>query len=107
MEKGLYFSRCFYFLGDRMNCFRLVSKHPIVKAINCIRIERIEPHPEILAYREMLKFDYGHFDYTIHEGKVVLHDINKTTGTGTPSYDRETKPFDEYRAEGIYTYFNN
>jgi len=107
MEKGLYFSRCFYFLGDRMNCFRLASKHPIVKAINCIRIEQIESHPEVLAYRKALKFDYGHFDYTIHQGNVVLHDINKTTGYGTSSYEQETKPFDKYRAGGIYAYFNN
>ena len=106
-KNGLYFSRCFYFLGDRTHCFRLASKHPIVKAQNYIRIEQVETHPEILAYRKTLKFDYGHFDYTIHQGNVVLHDINKTTGYGTSSYEHETKSFDEYRAGGIYAYFNN
>jgi len=107
MENGLYFSRCFYFLGDRTHCFRLASKHPIVKAKNYIRIEQVETHPEILGYRKTLKFDYGHFDYTIHQENVVLHDINKTTGYGTSSYEHETKSFDEYRAGGIYAYLNN
>jgi hypothetical protein len=106
-KNGLYFSRCFYFLGDRTHCFRLASKHPIVKAQNYIWIEQVETHPEILGYWKALKFDYGHFDYTIHQGAVVLHDINKTTGHGTSSYEHETKSFDEYRAGGIYTYLNN
>ena len=66
-----------------MDCFRLASKHPIIKAKNYIRIEQIEPHPEIIIYRKSLKFDYGHFDHTIHQGNVVLHDINKTTGYGS------------------------
>ena len=104
-ENGVYFSRNFYFLGGRTHCFRLASKHPIVKARTCIRVEQAEPHPELIMYRKALKFDYGHFDYAIHQGNVVLHDINKTTGCGTLSFEREIKPFHDYRAGGIYAYF--
>jgi len=33
---------------------------------------------EIEALRERMGFDYGKFDYVIHEGRVILLDANKT-----------------------------
>src|SRR5213079_1238108 len=40
----------------------------------------IGPHPEIVEARKRLNFDYGKFDYVLHEGRPVLLDTNKTTG---------------------------
>ena len=106
-EGTLYFSRTFYFLGNRMSCVRISSKNPIVESQNHISLEIVEPHPKIIEYRKALKFDYGNFDYQIHHGEVVLVDTNKTTGMGTASYDLKVKPFDNYRAGGIYSYFKD
>lgn len=86
-----------------MECFCLASKHPMVKARNYIRVEQVEPHPEVIAYRKALKFDYGHFDYTLHQGNGVLQNINKTTGYGTLFLEHPMKPFHDQRARGIYS----
>ena len=45
-----------------------------------LRREIVEPHPEVLEIRRTLGFDYGKFDYVLHDGRVVLLDINKTPG---------------------------
>ena len=80
MQDGLYCLRLFHFLGDRTACIRIASRNPIVKVDNLVRREIIEPHPEVLEMRRRLGFDYGKFDYVLHDGRVVLLDINKTPG---------------------------
>jgi len=105
MENGFYVVRNFHFLGDRMTSNKLVSKHPIVKGATHIKNEKIEPHPEIIALRKAMKFDYGKFDYVLHNGEVVLLDINKTTGFGSLPYTAELKASHRHRAAGIYSYF--
>ena len=52
-----------------------------------------------------MEFDYGKFDYVIHNGEVVLLDINKTTGFGSLPYTSELKAMHSHRAAGIYSYF--
>ena len=47
----------------------------------------------VIYKANMIKGNYGHFDYTIHQGNVLLHDINKTTGSGTLSLEHQIKPF--------------
>ena len=106
-EEALYFSRTFYFLGDRTSCVRISSKNPIVESENHIGLEIVEPHPKIIEYRKALKFDYGNFDYQIHHGEVVLVDTNKTTGMGTATYALKVKQFHSDQAGGIYSYFND
>jgi hypothetical protein len=105
MENGFYVVRNFHFLGDRMICNQLVSKHPIVKGATHIKNEKIEPDPEIIGLRKAMKFDYGKFDYVLYGGQVVLLDINKTTGFGSLPYTSELKAMHRYRAAGIYSYF--
>ena len=67
-------------------------------------IEEVDPHPEIVQMRKRLNFDYGKFDYVVHNGRAVLFDANKTTGA-----DRVTTPRlnarRRHRADGIYSYF--
>ncbi len=104
IEDGLYCVRNLQFLGDRMTCVRIASPDPIVKADNRVRREIVEPHPEIVARRKALGFDYGKFDYAIHEGRPVLFDVNKTPGDA-PTMDEEVRARVRYRAAGLYSYF--
>ena len=105
MEDGLYHLRHLHFLGDRMTSIRLAAPFPIVGGTSQLRIEEIEPHPEIVELRKAMRFDYGKFDYVVHEGKAVLLDANKTTGTGTIHATPQLLAGRRYRAAGIYSYF--
>jgi hypothetical protein len=105
IQDGLYHLRIYQFLGDRWSCSRLASPHPLVKAGTSVRVEPIEPHAEIVAWREMLDIDYGKLDYVIHEGEVVLLDVNKTTGASRHLGDAELRSMRRYQAEGLYAYF--
>ena len=72
--------------------------------MNTLWSKNIEPHTEIVELRKKMKFDYGKFDYVIHDGKVVLLDINKTIGIPKQITSEILKNW-QYRAEGIYSYF--
>jgi hypothetical protein len=102
---GLYYMRAMLFLGDRATCTRFASREPIVNGSTQISSERVEPHPEMMQLAKAMKFDYGKFDYVIHEGKPVLLDANKTTGGVTASTDPKKVAGRRYRAEGLYQYF--
>ncbi len=108
MEKDLYVVRSYLFLGNKSTSIKLMSKHPIVKSGNTVAFEKIDPHPEIIELREKLNFDYGKFDYVIHNDRVILLDVNKTTGAprnipSTPEMIVERRQ----RAAGIYAYFSD
>lgn len=75
-----YLLRYYYFLGDRERCLLLRSKHRVVKFSNAHQVEEIPVHPELHELREQLGFDFGKFDYFVHDGKVMLFDVNKTPG---------------------------
>ncbi len=103
-EGNLFFIRNYEFLGDRSTCTRLAAKDPIVKDQTLVRIEEIEPHPEIVQARKRLNFDFGKFDYVLHNGRPVLLDANKTTGASqvfNPGLNARRR----HRADGIYSYF--
>ena len=104
-EDGFYHLRVQLFVGDHVTCTRMVSRNPIVNGSTQIRIERVEPHPEIVRLQKAMKFDYGKFDYVIHNGKAVLLDANKTTGGATIKSTPELVAMRRYRAEGLYNYF--
>ena len=76
-EKG-YWVRFWIFLGDAERCNRICGPDPIVKGANMIALEPTTV-PEVLrAERERLGFDFGKFDFVVHEGEVVLLDANRT-----------------------------
>jgi hypothetical protein len=104
-ENGLYHLRMYQFLGDRMTCTRLASPDRILKAQGSVRVERIEPHSEIVGWRRKLGMDYGKLDYVINEREVVLLDANKTTGASRHMDDKELMAMRRYLADGIYSFF--
>ena len=105
-EEGLYHIRLYQFLGDRHTCTRLSSPEPIVNDGTGVRSVSIEVHPEIEKMRRELGFDYGKFDYVIHDGQPLLLDINKTTGAAAKTTP-EIQAARRHRAGGIYSYFQN
>lgn len=72
--------RTWVFMGDRWSCMRHVATGPIVKAHGIVKSSRIEPPEEMFAERDRLGFQYGKFDFVIHEGTPVLFDANRTPG---------------------------
>jgi hypothetical protein len=105
IENGFYCLRNYHFLGDRTFCLRWKSQTPIVNGRSRQDAEEIEPHPEIVAARERLKFDYGKFDYVVVDGKPILFDINKTEGNlriTIPEIQRMMR----LRAQGLYSFFS-
>ena len=85
-EGDLCFVRYYSFFGDRHVCLRRGGRGPVVRFGAAV----MGPSPvpdEIVAERRRLGFDYGKFDFVIHEGKPVLLDANPT-----PSLPRRTDP---------------
>jgi hypothetical protein len=75
----LYVLRRYVFLGSREYNTMAFSPVPIVKARNVLRREVLRETPEALrAMRERMGFDYGKFDYVMHDGQVILFDANRT-----------------------------
>lgn len=108
IKDGLFIVRLYYFLGDRDNCIWLTAKHPIVNGSTYLQTGHAEPNPEIRRIRKNMKFDYGKLDYVINNGKVVLLDANKTTGSW--AIDAKNKHLNlgsiyRERAQGLYSYF--
>jgi hypothetical protein len=104
-EDGYYYMRAMTFLGERTSCTRMRSAQPIVNGSSIDLVEDVEPHPDILAIRRATKFDYGKFDYVIHQGKALLLDMNKTVGAPPPSEDPKILAGRRSRAEGLYAFF--
>ena len=75
-------ARCYYFLGSAGISFLFRSKQiEGVPAVTAYRAEEVPTPEELRAIREQLGFDYGKFDYVLHEGQVVLFDVNRTPNT--------------------------
>ena len=79
-ENRVYYLRIYTFLGDRAYCARLGSPDPIVKNKNIVTREEVAIPNEVVNLRRELGFDYGKLDFVIHEGRVVVLDVNRTPG---------------------------
>lgn len=85
-DGDLYCTRHWLFFGNRELCYRVCAREPVVKAGNMVHRERGIPVPDQLrTYREELGFDYGKFDFTLHDGEVILFDANRTPTVATCS----------------------
>jgi len=73
-----YWVRTWFFFGAGERCSRYLGDTPIVKIRNILAREPAEVPDELRAERERLGFDYGKFDFVMHEGKAVLFDANHT-----------------------------
>jgi hypothetical protein len=72
--------RTWVFMGTNERCTRVVTPGPISKAAQVIRHDPVDVPPELRAERERLGFDFGKFDFVVHEGDPLLLDANRTPG---------------------------
>lgn len=90
-QDDLYCLRTWVFFGAREKVSVSLSASPVVKRVNTIRSEFVSDVPEpIREARRQLGFDYGKFDFVIHEGRPILLDANSTptcSGQSSPRLD--------------------
>ncbi|TPM39517.1 hypothetical protein [Mesorhizobium sp. B2-3-4] len=72
--------RFWVFCGESERCTRYISPNGLVKASETIRREPVPVPDELRERRRELGFDYGKFDFVMHEGRAILLDANKTPG---------------------------
>jgi len=86
----LYCLRGWLFFGSRGYAYRLLASDPMVKTRTMVRYEFFDDAPpELHAMRKQMGFDYGKFDYVVHDGRAILLDANKTpTFRGDPASPR-------------------
>jgi hypothetical protein len=70
--------RTWVFMGNRETCSRCVSAEPVVKGASVIARELASVPDELRQTRARLGFDYGKFDFVVHEGRPILFDANFT-----------------------------
>lgn len=80
VEDDGYAVRTWTFWGDQERCRRHVSTDKFVKGKNLLRSENSDVPKQLRETRRKLGFDYGKFDFVVHEGEPVLFDANKTPG---------------------------
>lgn len=102
-----YCTRAYLFLGSGESCQMTVSKNPIVSVGNCEHLIECDIHPDVREWRRQLGFDYGKFDYVIHDGNAVMLDANKTTGSGDLTGNPMIERFRKMRADGLLNYYEN
>ncbi len=91
--QGEYLLKIWVFLGDQGIYYQCVSSEPVIKSHNLIRREFLDVNdvPEsIREVRAKMGFDYGKFDFAIHQGKPVLFDVNRTPGGPKRAVNSET-----------------
>lgn len=102
-----YCTRAYLFLGTGESCQMTVSRNPVVSVGNCERLVACDIHPRAIEWRRELGFDYGKFDYVIHDGKAIMLDANKTTGSGDLTGNPMIERFRKMRADGLLTHYEN
>jgi hypothetical protein len=101
MREGFYCLRTWIFLGDRETNSVSYSQQPIVKSSNVVRREVVPDVPEELRQvRRNMGFDFGKFDYSIVDGRVVLYDTNSTPTLGAIPKEQYL-PRAQHLAEGL------
>jgi hypothetical protein len=99
IRDGLYCLRTWTFLGSREKASLHLSREPIVKGANVVHREFIDDVPdEIREARRRLGFDYGKFDFVLHEGMPVLFDTNSTPACGREPTPPQSAIADELAA---------
>jgi hypothetical protein len=91
-QGDLFATRGWIFLGAASYGYRLLSTDPMVKVGSLVSFDYLtEIPPELEAARQRMGFDFGKFDYVIHDGRAILFDANKTpTFVGDPKSERIT-----------------
>ena len=76
-ERG-YYLRTWVFFGDRERCNRIRGASPVVKAADALERTPVPIPDEARAWRARMGFDYGKLDFVVHDGRVVVFDVNRT-----------------------------
>jgi hypothetical protein len=96
-----FWIRTWIFLGAMERCTRFLARQAIVKGANIIAREPCTVPDEIRAARKRLGFDYGKFDFVVHQGKPILLDANRTPGRPPTPILPETIRSNENLSHGI------
>lgn len=80
---GGYALHTWVFMGSSERCTRMVTSDHISKAGDVLRYAPVEVPSQLRAQRERLGFDFGKFDFVMHDGQPMLLDANRTPGTAT------------------------
>lgn len=70
--------RTWCFMGSKETSSRCVAADPVVKGSTVICRELVPLPDELRGLRARLGFDYGKFDFVMHDGKPILFDANFT-----------------------------
>ncbi|MFT3806600.1 hypothetical protein [Arenimonas sp.] len=81
-----YWMRTWLFFGDQDRCSRHLGRDPVLKSSGILASEPSAVPDALRAERQRLGFDYGKFDFVVHDGRAILLDANKTPWmpTGAP-----------------------
>ena len=100
-----YCIRNCYVLGDRILCDRVTSSCPIIDDSTAEEFGTVAVPPGVSKLCEAMKLDYGKLDLTIHQGELVVFDINKTVGASR-SHNPKLEQNRRYTASGLYAFLN-
>jgi hypothetical protein len=84
-----FWMRAWVFCGDQERCTRYLGKQPIVKSADILAREPVAVPEALRAERQRLGFDYGKFDFVIHESTPILFDANRTPFAPPPGPEIE------------------
>jgi hypothetical protein len=78
-DGDLYCLRGWMFFGSRSYSWRIRATDPLVKTASRVDHSYLTEVPdELLALRRRHGFDFGKFDYVVHDGRAIVLDVNKT-----------------------------
>ena len=98
-----YFMRHCLFLADHIRSIRIAGTTPILKSSDSVLVDEGLPVPdEVVRLRRQMGLDYGKIDYTIHDGQVVILDVNRTPGAPV----KAARTVDDL-ADGIWSLLQN
>jgi len=98
---GNYVYRTWMFMGRHEYCNRFIARNWMVKGEAAIGHDFTPVPEELRAERERLNFDYGKFDFVIHNGVPFLMDANRTPGIAQ-RVDHILLPKARVLAEGLH-----
>lgn len=96
-----FVTRAWVFLGDKERCTRYVSTQPIVKSSGIIARSAAEVPEALRIERARLGFDYGKFDFALHDGQPILFDVNRTPAAPPAALSAEYAESDRRLARGL------
>jgi hypothetical protein len=100
-----YYTRSYTFLGSGGITIRVKSECQVVKGSNAMDLEFVPVDESILAARHALGFEFGKFDYVMHDGQAVLIDVNRTPTYGRVISSEARRIINVTLAKGIVQWF--